>query len=66
MPLVLVAIMNIYLTKAIPNWYPNGFDFEALGLGQYKVDVAANKSIWAVEIALVVGIITAILMILNE
>jgi H+/gluconate symporter-like permease len=59
-PLILVAVMNSYLTKAIPSWYPNGFDFESLGLGQYTVDVAKSASIWAVEAALVAGIITAI------
>ncbi|QUG40249.1 GntP family permease [Psychrobacillus sp. INOP01] len=59
-PLVLVAVMNSYLTKAIPNWYPNGFDFSAMGLDEYAVDVASNAAIWAVEIALVVGIITAL------
>lgn len=59
-PLGLVAVMNNYLTKAIPNWYPNGFDFSSMGLDEYSVDVAANAAIWAVEIALVVGIITAL------
>lgn len=59
-PLVLVAFMNKYLTNAIPKWYPNGFDFSTMGLEEYTVDVAANTAIWAVEIALVVGIITAL------
>ncbi|RLL46803.1 GntP family permease [Oceanobacillus piezotolerans] len=59
-PLILVAVMNNYLTKAIPSWYPNGFDFAALGLEQYSIDVAKTASIWAVEIALIVGIITAL------
>lgn len=60
-PLVLVAVMNNYLTKAIPEWYPNGFDFSAIGLDEYSIDVASNVAIWSVEIALVVGIITALL-----
>lgn len=60
-PLALVAIMNNYLTKAIPKWYPNGFDFSAIGLEEYSVDVAANTSIWAVVMALVVGIISALI-----
>ena len=59
-PLVLVAVMNRYLTTAIPKWYPNGFDFAAIGLDSYTVDVKANAAIWAVEIALVVGIVTAL------
>lgn len=60
-PLVLVAVMNKYLTTAIPAWYPNGFDFAALGLTDYTIDVAKNAAIWAVGIALIVGIITSIL-----
>ncbi|MFJ7826659.1 GntP family permease [Psychrobacillus sp. NPDC096623] len=60
-PLALVAVMNNYLTKAIPKWYPNGFDFSSIGLNDYSIDVAANAAIWSVEIALVVGIITALL-----
>ncbi|MGE6376008.1 GntP family permease [Peribacillus muralis] len=59
-PLGLVALMNNYLSKAIPKWYPDGFDFSAIGLETYSVDVAATAAIWAVEIALVVGIITAL------
>lgn len=59
-PLVLVAVMNRYLTNAIPNWYENGFDFAAIGLDDYAIDVAAEASIWAVEMALVVGILSAI------
>ena len=59
-PLVLVAVMNNYLVKAIPSWYPNGFDFAAMGLDSYSIDVTANVAIWAVEIALVAGIIAAL------
>ena len=53
--------MNKYLTTAIPAWYPNGFDFAALGLADYTVDVTKSAAIWAVGIALIVGIITSIL-----
>lgn len=60
-PLVLVAVMNKYLTGAIPKWYSNGFDFTKLGMEQYSVDVKATASIWSVEIALIAGIITAII-----
>jgi len=59
-PLVLVAVMNMWLTKAIPAWYPNGFDFADLGIEGYTVDVAKNAAIWAVGLALIVGIITSI------
>ena len=58
-PLILVAVMNNYLIPAIPRWYPNGFDFAAIGLSDYSIDVAANASIWAIEIAVIVGIVSA-------
>lgn len=60
-PLILVAVMNKYLSTAIKTWYPNGFDFNAIGLANYSVDVAKTGAIWAVGLALIVGIITAIL-----
>lgn len=60
-PLILVAVTNKYLSTAIKEWYPNGFDFNAIGLAAYSVDVAKTSAIWAVGLALIVGIITAIL-----
>ncbi|WP_288449596.1 GntP family permease [uncultured Acinetobacter sp.] len=60
-PLILVAVMNKYLSGAIKTWYPNGFDFNAIGLANYTVDVAKTGAIWAVGLALIVGIIAAIL-----
>ncbi|WP_038342767.1 GntP family permease [Acinetobacter sp. A47] len=60
-PLILVAVMNRYLSTAIKEWYPNGFDFNAIGLANYTVDVAKTGAIWAVGLALIVGIIAAIL-----
>lgn len=61
MPLILVAVMNKYLSGAIKTWYPNGFDFNAIGLANYTVDVAKTGAIWAVGLALIVGIIAAVL-----
>ena len=60
-PLILVAVMNKYLSTAIKEWYPNGFDFNAIGLAAYSVDVAKTSAIWAVGLALIVGIVTALL-----
>lgn len=60
-PLILVAVMNKYLSGAIKTWYPNGFDFNAIGLANYTVDVAKTGAIWAVGLALIVGIIAAVL-----
>ncbi|HJV17945.1 MAG TPA: GntP family permease [Bacillales bacterium] len=59
-PLVLVGITNKLFITYIPKWYPNGFDFSAIGLKAYSVDVAASAAVWAIELALVVGIITSI------
>lgn len=60
-PLILVAVTNKYLSTAIKTWYPNGFDFNAIGLANYTVDVAKTSAIWAVGLALIVGIIAAVL-----
>ncbi|ANU23317.1 hypothetical protein BCM40_08005 [Planococcus donghaensis] len=54
-PLVLVAVMNSYLVRAIPGWYPNGFDFAALALVNGAVTTSAlgdqfNKAIAAANI----------------
>lgn len=60
-PLILVAVMNKYLSGAIKDWYPNGFDFNVIGLAAYSVDVAKTSAIWAVGLALIVGIVSAVL-----
>jgi H+/gluconate symporter-like permease len=61
-PLVLVGVMNKVFVTYIPKWYPNGFDFSAIGLKAFGVvDVSAVAAIWAVEMALIVGIIATIL-----
>ncbi|MBS4172003.1 GntP family permease [Bacillus sp. FJAT-49736] len=61
-PLVLVGVMNKVFTIFIPKWYPNGFDFSTIGLKAFgTVDISAVTAIWAVEMALIVGIISTIL-----
>ncbi|MDN3017541.1 GntP family permease [Paenibacillus sp. BSR1-1] len=61
-PLILVGVMNKVFVTNIPKWYPNGFDFSQIGLKAFGVvDVGAVAAIWAVEMALVVGIISTIL-----
>lgn len=65
-PLLSVALLNLYLTRAIPKWYEGGFDFSALSIkgynaDAYSVDVKASAAIWSVEIALIVGILTALI-----
>lgn len=61
-PLILVGVMNKVFLTLIPKWYPNGFDFSKIGLKAFgTVDIAAVSAIWAVEMALLVGIITTLL-----
>ncbi|MED3561805.1 GntP family permease [Bacillus xiapuensis] len=61
-PLILVAVMNKIFVTNIPKWYPNGFDFSKIGLKAFGVvDTTAVAAIWAVEMALVAGIIATLL-----
>ncbi|PLS18047.1 transporter [Bacillus sp. M6-12] len=60
-PLILVGVMNKVFVTAIPKWYPEGFDFKKVGLDALGVvDVSTFAAIWAVEMALIVGIIATI------
>ncbi|MCM3117347.1 GntP family permease [Neobacillus sp. MER 74] len=59
-PLILVGVTNKLFITYIPKWYPNGFDFSAIGLKAYVIDVPTVAAIWAIEMALVVGIITSL------
>ena len=61
MPLILVAVMNKYLSKAIKEWYPNGFDFCRSWISGLHRRRCKTGAIWAVGLALIVGIISAIL-----
>jgi H+/gluconate symporter-like permease len=66
-PLVLVGVMNKVFITYIPQWYPNGFDFTKIGLAAFGVvDTKAVAAIWAVEMALVVGILTTLLFDWNR
>jgi H+/gluconate symporter-like permease len=61
-PLILVGVMNKLFTVSIPKWYPEGFNFEAIGLKAFgKVEISSVVAIWSVEMALLVGILTTIL-----
>ncbi|MBM7648267.1 H+/gluconate symporter-like permease [Bacillus ectoiniformans] len=61
-PLVLVAVMNKFFTETLPKLYPNGFDFTKIGLDSYgKIDLSTVLAIWSVELALVTGIVAALL-----
>jgi H+/gluconate symporter-like permease len=60
LPLLLVAAANFVAVRWIKARYGAEFDFAALGLAEFgKVDIAKNYGIWAIEIALCIGIIAA-------
>ncbi|WP_409294757.1 GntP family permease [Peribacillus sp. SCS-26] len=61
-PLILVGVTNKLFTINIPKWYPDGFDFSAIGLSTVvKLETPAVVAIWSVEMALAIGIIAALL-----
>ncbi|OAH59645.1 transporter [Domibacillus aminovorans] len=60
-PVVLVAVLNKVFTTLIPKFYPDGFDFSAIGLSFTNIETAKVIGIWSVEIALLCGIIATIL-----
>jgi H+/gluconate symporter-like permease len=60
-PLILVGVTNKLFITYIPKWYPNGFDFAAIGLKAYTIDVTAVAAVWAIIMALVVGILASLL-----
>ncbi|MEJ9230777.1 GntP family permease [Peribacillus butanolivorans] len=63
LPLILVGVTNKFFTSAIPKWYPNGFDFQSIGLSTFQnVDISKVVGIWSVEIALTIGIASTILL----
>ncbi|MEK4538147.1 GntP family permease [Peribacillus sp. FSL K6-1552] len=60
-PITLVGVMNKVFTIYIPKWYPNGFDFSAVGMDGYaKIETSQVVGIWSVEMALVIGILATI------
>ncbi len=62
-PLILVGVMNKVFTVMIPTWYPKGFDFSSIGLKTFgKVELSGVLGVWSVELALLIGIITTIIL----
>ncbi len=57
LPLAIVGGMNLVLTRCLPAWYGESFDFAAIGLPAFpSVKVASVVSIWSIELALLAGI----------
>ena len=58
LPLLLLAVMNLWLTRWLPLRYGGQFDFVPAGLsGTAPLDAPKFGAIWAVEIALVMAIL---------
>jgi H+/gluconate symporter-like permease len=67
LPLILVGVMNKFFTTYIPIWYEDGFDFAIIGLDSFGLlNLNQYLSIWSVVLALLIGILTAIALNLQE
>jgi len=67
LPLLLVGICNKLFTLSIPGYYGKTFDFLTIGLKDVPaVDIPKVTAIWAVEGALLIGIVTVVLFAFNR
>lgn len=62
LPLAVVAIVNKALTSWIPNWYAPKTDVQLAMKSPVTVDTAAVTAIWAVQGALILGILAVLLL----
>ena len=57
LPLVLVGIANLVVTRSIPHWYGDTFDFATIGMPAFgTLAISKVTGIWSIEIALLLGI----------
>jgi H+/gluconate symporter-like permease len=62
-PLILVGVLNLLFTNAIPKWYGVSHETAFGGLAQPLVtQVSSVTAIWAVEAALLAGIVCVLLL----
>jgi H+/gluconate symporter-like permease len=62
LPLILVGVFNKWFTVLIPKYYGKTFDFSAIGMKNVpEIQIPTLAAVWAVEGALVIGIITVLL-----
>ncbi|BAU29220.1 hypothetical protein DFP93_11716 [Aneurinibacillus soli] len=62
LPLIIIGVFNKVFTGLIPQVYGKKFDFESINIPKVAaVDVTKETAIWAVEGALVLGILTVLL-----
>ncbi|WP_138989643.1 GntP family permease [Larkinella sp. C7] len=61
LPLLVVTVFNKVFTKLIPQYYGKTFDFTSLGMeGIPPIEISKLTAVWAVEGALVLGILTVL------
>lgn len=66
-PLLLVGLCNKIFTDLIPAYYGQTFDFSALGFTDIPpIDIPRITAIWAVEGALLVGIVSVFIFAFKE
>jgi H+/gluconate symporter-like permease len=67
LPLIIVGVFNKVFTNMIPHFYGKKFDFAAINIQKVApVDVSKETAIWAVEGALVLGILTVLIFSFNR
>jgi H+/gluconate symporter-like permease len=63
LPLLLVGGLNFLFTRLIPKVYPTSYDFAAVGVkGAPVLDTSKLVALWAVEGALLVGILCIVVL----
>jgi H+/gluconate symporter-like permease len=61
LPLVVVGVFNKIFTNLIPQFYGKKFDFSAINIPKVNpLDISKETAIWAVEGALILGILTVL------
>ncbi|RXZ02092.1 GntP family permease [Fictibacillus sp. S7] len=67
LPLLLVGIFNKVFTSMIPKYYGTVFDFSKVGMKDVPpVEIPKLAAVWAVEGALVIGIVTVLIFAFKQ
>ncbi|MDN4525580.1 GntP family permease [Fictibacillus fluitans] len=67
LPLLLVGIFNKVFTSMIPKYYGTVFDFSKIGMKDVPpVEIPKLAAVWAVEGALVIGIVTVLIFAFKQ
>lgn len=67
LPLIIVGVFNKIFTNLIPQFYGKTFDFTAINIQKVTpVDISKETAIWAVEGALVLGIVAVLIFSFNR